>query len=234
MTDDVLSLSAADIIALYRSREISPVEVLAVALDRIDRLNPIYNAFVMIDREGALVAARASEERWRRGETNGLVDGLPVTVKDLVTVKGMPTRRGSRTTNLTPSDEDGPPVARMRQHGAVLLGKTTTSEFGWKAVTDSPLTGVTRNPWDPRLTSGGSSGGAGVAAALGLGLLHLGTDGGGSIRIPASFCGVFGFKPTFGIISVHPAFPRPFSVASRTADANCVRRRADADCHVRP
>jgi aspartyl-tRNA(Asn)/glutamyl-tRNA(Gln) amidotransferase subunit A len=207
VTDDVLSLSAADIIALYRSREISPVEVLAVALDRIDRLNPIYNAFVMIDREGALVAARASEERWRRGETNGLVDGLPVTVKDLVTVKGMPTRRGSRTTNLTPSDEDGPPVARMRQHGAVLLGKTTTSEFGWKAVTDSPLTGVTRNPWDPRLTSGGSSGGAGVAAALGLGLLHLGTDGGGSIRIPASFCGVFGFKPTFGIISVHPHSP---------------------------
>ena len=207
MTDDVLSLSAADIIALYRSREISPVEVLAVALDRIDRLNPIYNAFVMIDREGALVAARASEERWRRGETNGLVDGLPVTVKDLVTVKGMPTRRGSRTTNLTPSDEDGPPVARMRQHGAVFLGKTTTSEFGWKAVTDSPLTGVTRNPWDPRLTPGGSSGGAGVAAALGLGLLHLGTDGGGSIRIPAGFCGVFGFKPTFGIISVHPHSP---------------------------
>jgi aspartyl-tRNA(Asn)/glutamyl-tRNA(Gln) amidotransferase subunit A len=155
VTDDVLSLSAADIIALYRSRDISPVEVLAVALDRIDRLNPIYNAFVMIDREGALVAARASEERWRRGETNGLVDGLPVTVKDLVTVKGMPTRRGSRTTNLTPSDEDGPPVARLRQHGAVFLGKTTTSEFGWKAVTDSPLTGVTRNPWDPRLTPGG-------------------------------------------------------------------------------
>jgi aspartyl-tRNA(Asn)/glutamyl-tRNA(Gln) amidotransferase subunit A len=106
-----------------------------------------------------------------------------------------------------PSDEDGPPVARLRQHGAVFLGKTTTSEFGWKGVTDSPLTGLTRNPWDPRLTPGGSSGGAGVAAALGLGLLHLGTDGGGSIRIPAGFCGVFGFKPTFGIISVHPHSP---------------------------
>jgi aspartyl-tRNA(Asn)/glutamyl-tRNA(Gln) amidotransferase subunit A len=95
----------------------------------------------------------------------------------------------------------------MRHHGAVFLGKTTTSEFGWKAVTDSPLTGATRNPWDPRLTPGGSSGGAGVAAALGLGLLHLGTDGGGSIRIPAGFCGVFGFKPTFGIISVYPHSP---------------------------
>jgi aspartyl-tRNA(Asn)/glutamyl-tRNA(Gln) amidotransferase subunit A len=145
MSGDVLSLSAADIIALYKSQEISPVEVITAALDRIDHLNPVYNAFVMIDREGALAGARASEERWRRGETNGLVDGLPVTVKDLVTVRGMPTRRGSRTTNLAPSEEDGPPVARMRQHGAVFLGKTTTSEFGWKAVTDSPLSGVTRN-----------------------------------------------------------------------------------------
>jgi len=204
LTGDVLSLSAAEIIALYKCREISPVEVLSAALDRIDRLNPIYNAFVTIDHEGALADARASEERWRRGETNGLLDGLPVTVKDLVIVKGLPTRRGSRTTNLAPSEEDAPPIARMRQHGAVFLGKTTTSEFGWKAVTDSPLTGVTRNPWDARLTPGGSSGGAGVTAALGMGLLHLGTDGGGSIRIPAAFCGVFGFKPTFGIISVHP------------------------------
>ena len=119
----------------------------------------------------------------------------------------MPTRRGSRTTDPAPSEEDGPPVARMRRCGGVFLGKTTTSEFGWKAVTDSPLTGVTRNPWDARLTSGGSSGGAAVAAALGLGILHLGTDGGGSIRIPASFCGVFGFKPTFGVISVHPHSP---------------------------
>jgi aspartyl-tRNA(Asn)/glutamyl-tRNA(Gln) amidotransferase subunit A len=205
--DEVLSRSAADILALYRVRKISPVEVLAAALDRIDRLDHVHNAFVMIDRQGAFNDARASEERWRRGKPNGLIDGLPVTVKDLIVVKDMPTRRGSRTTNPAPSEEDGPPVARMRQHGAVFLGKTTTSEFGWKAVTDSPLTGVTRNPWDARLTSGGSSGGAGVAAALGLGILHLGTDGGGSIRVPASFCGVFGFKPTFGLISAHPHSP---------------------------
>jgi aspartyl-tRNA(Asn)/glutamyl-tRNA(Gln) amidotransferase subunit A len=186
---------------------VSPVEVVTATLDRIDRLDRLYNAFAMIDREGALRDARASEKRWWRGEPDGLVDGLPVTVKDLVAVKGMPTRRGSRTTSPLPSEEDGPPVARLRQQGAVFLGKTTTSEFGWKAVTDSPLTGVTRNPWDARLTSGGSSGGAGVAAALGLGTLHLGTDGGGSIRIPASFCGVFGFKPTFGVVSVHPHSP---------------------------
>jgi aspartyl-tRNA(Asn)/glutamyl-tRNA(Gln) amidotransferase subunit A len=207
LAHEILSRSAAEITALYRSRQLSPVEVLTATLDRIDRLNPLYNAFVMIDRDGALSDARASEERWRRGQPNGLVDGLPATVKDLVVVKGMPTRRGSRTTDPTPSEEDGPPVARMRQNGAVFLGKTTTSEFGWKAVTDSPLTGVTRNPWDTRLTPGGSSGGAAVAAALGLGILHLGTDGGGSIRIPASFCGVFGFKPTFGVISVHPHSP---------------------------
>ena len=207
LADEVLSRSAADIVALYRSREISPVEVLTATLDRIDRLDRIHNAFVVIDRQGALNDARASEERWRRGQPNGLIDGLPVTVKDLIVVKGMPTRRGSHTTNPVPSEEDGPPVARLRRQGAVFLGKTTTSEFGWKAVTDSPLTGVTRNPWNAHLTSGGSSGGAGVAAALGLGILHLGTDGGGSIRVPASFCGVFGFKPTVGVISVHPHSP---------------------------
>jgi aspartyl-tRNA(Asn)/glutamyl-tRNA(Gln) amidotransferase subunit A len=207
LADDILSRSAADLIALYRSKRVSPVEVLTATLDRIDRLDRFYNAFVMTDREGALRDARASEKRWWRGEPGGLVDGLPATVKDLIAVKGMPTRRGSRTTSPLPSEEDGPPVARLRQHGAVFLGKTTTSEFGWKAVTDSPLTGVTRNPWDAHFTSGGSSGGAGVAAALGLGTLHLGTDGGGSIRIPASFCGVFGFKPTFGIVSVHPHSP---------------------------
>jgi aspartyl-tRNA(Asn)/glutamyl-tRNA(Gln) amidotransferase subunit A len=207
LADDILSRSAAEIVALYRSKRASPVEVVAATLERIDRLDRLYNAFVMVDREGALYDAQASEKRWRCGEPNGLVDGLPVTVKDLLSVKGMPTRRGSRTTSSLPSEEDGPPVARMREHGAVFLGKTTTSEFGWKAVTDSPLTGVTRNPWDARLTSGGSSGGAGVAAALGLGTLHLGTDGGGSIRVPASFCGVFGFKPTFGVIPVHPHSP---------------------------
>ena len=207
LADDVLSRSAADIVALYRSKRVSPVEVLTATLARLDRLNHLYNAFVVVDREGALRDARASEERWQWGEPSGLLDGLPVTVKDLILVKGMPTRRGSRTTSPLPSEEDGPPVARMRKHGAVFIGKTTTSEFGWKAVTESPLTGVTRNPWDARLTSGGSSGGAGVAAALGLGTLHLGTDGGGSIRVPASFCGVFGFKPTFGVVSVHPHSP---------------------------
>ena len=117
LADDILSRSAAEIVALYRSKRVSPVEVLTATLDRVDRLDPLYNAFVVIDREGALRDARASEERWRRGEPNGLVDGLPVTVKDLILVKGMPTRRGSRTTSPLPSDEDGPPVVRMGQQG---------------------------------------------------------------------------------------------------------------------
>jgi aspartyl-tRNA(Asn)/glutamyl-tRNA(Gln) amidotransferase subunit A len=207
LTDDILERPAADIVALYRSKQVSPVEVLTATLNRIERMDPVYDAFVTLDRRGALDAAHASEERWLRGEPAGLIDGLPVTVKDLVVVKGMPTRRGSRTTSPAPGEEDAPPVARLRRHGAVFLGKTTTSEFGWKAVTDSPLTGVTRNPWNASLTSGGSSGGAAVAAALRMGVLHLGTDGGGSIRVPASFCGIFGFKPTFGVVAVYPHTP---------------------------
>jgi aspartyl-tRNA(Asn)/glutamyl-tRNA(Gln) amidotransferase subunit A len=132
LADDIISRLAADIIALYRSKRVSPVEVLTATLDRIDRLDRFYNAFVMTDREGALRDARASEKRWLRGQPNGLVDGLTVTVKDLVAVKGMPTRRGSRTTSSLASEEDGPPVARLRQHGAVFLGKTTTSELAGK------------------------------------------------------------------------------------------------------
>jgi aspartyl-tRNA(Asn)/glutamyl-tRNA(Gln) amidotransferase subunit A len=207
LSEDILSLAAADLLARYRSRDLSPVEVTRAALERIERLQPVYNAFVDVRAEEALAAARASEARWSRGAPIGLVDGLPTTVKDLLQVKGWPTRRGSRASDPQPAAEDSASVARMREHGAVFLGKTTTSEFGWKGVTDSPLTGVTLNPWDVKRTPGGSSGGAGVAAALGLGVLHVATDGGGSIRIPASFCGVFGFKPTFGLVPVHPHPP---------------------------
>jgi aspartyl-tRNA(Asn)/glutamyl-tRNA(Gln) amidotransferase subunit A len=207
LSDEILSLPAAELIARYRAKQLSPVEVVTATLKRIDQLNPVHNAFVVVDPEAALRDARASEARWQRGTPSGLIDGLPATVKDLVVVKGWPTRRGSRTTDPAPGEEDAPPVARMREQGAVFLGKTTTPEFGWKGVTDSPLTGVTRNPWDTRLTPGGSSGGAAVAAALGFGVLHLGTDGGGSIRIPAGLCGIFGFKPTFGVVSVHPHSP---------------------------
>ena len=208
MSDDILSLTAVELTAHYRSRKLSPVEVTRAALDRIARLNPIYNAFVMVDETRAIADAQASEARWQRGAPAGSVDGVPATVKDLIVTQGWPTLRGSRTIDpAQPWTENGPPVARMKEQGAVFLGKTTTPEFGWKGVTDSPLTGVTVNPWNTRLTPGGSSGGAAVAAAVGMGTLHIATDGGGSIRIPAGFCGLFGFKPTFGIVPVHPHSP---------------------------
>lgn len=208
MADDILSFSAAELTAGYRSKKLSPVEVTRAALERAQRLNPVYNAFVLIDEARALKDAHASEARWQRGVPAGIVDGIPATVKDLIVTEGWPTLRGSRTIDRNQAwTEDAPPVARMKEHGAVFLGKTTTPEFGWKGVTDSPLTGITRNPWDPKLTPGGSSGGAAVAAALGMGTLHIATDGGGSIRIPAGFCGLFGFKPTFGIVPVHPHSP---------------------------
>ncbi len=208
MSDDILSLTADELVAQYRGKRLSPVEATRAALDRIAELNPIYNAFVLVDEARALKDARNSEARWQRGEPAGAVDGVPATVKDLIVTEGWPTRRGSRTIDpKQPWTEDGPPVARMKEQGAVFLGKTTTPEFGWKGVTDSPLTGVTVNPWNTKLTPGGSSGGAAVAAATGMGFMHIATDGGGSIRIPAGFCGLFGFKPTFGIVPVHPHSP---------------------------
>lgn len=208
MTDDILSLSAAALLTHYRNRTLSPVEVTRAALDRIARLQPIYNAFVLTMDEEALRNARESEKRWLRGEPLGLVDGLPTTVKDLLLVKGYPTRRGSLTIDPNqPWEEDSASVARMREQGAIFLGKTTTPEFGWKGVTDSPLTGLTVNPWNTAVTPGGSSGGAAVACATGMGMMHIATDGGGSIRIPAGFTGMFGIKPTFGVVPVHPHPP---------------------------
>jgi aspartyl-tRNA(Asn)/glutamyl-tRNA(Gln) amidotransferase subunit A len=208
MSDDILSLSATELVEHYRSKRLSPVEAVKAALARIEKLQPIYNAFVLTDAETALRWAKESEARWQKGTPLGLVDGVPSTVKDLILTKGWPTRRGSRTVDPNqPWEEDGASVARMKEQGAVFLGKTTTPEFGWKGVTDSPLTGTTCNPWNTAMTPGGSSGGAAVASALGMGALHIATDGGGSIRIPAGFCGLFGFKPTWGIVPVHPHSP---------------------------
>ncbi|GGS46924.1 amidase [Streptomyces cinerochromogenes] len=199
-------LTAVRLLDGYRTGEFSPVEVTGAALERARHGRPEVNAFVRLTEEDALTRARESEARWRRGEPAGLVDGVPVTVKDVLLLRGHPTLRGSRTVGEQGAwDEDAPPVARLRAHGAVFLGKTTTPEFGWKGVTDSPLTGITRNPYDPTRTAGGSSGGSAAAVALGAGPLSLGTDGGGSIRIPAAFCGVFGLKPTYGRVPLYPA-----------------------------
>jgi len=205
-TDPAL-LSATEMLELFRRKELSPVEATQAALGAIERHDRTLNAFCLVDQEGALAAARESEARWQKGEPKGRLDGVPTTVKDVVVAKGWPTRRGSRTTDETPSREDAPSVAALRRHGAVLIGKTTTPEFGWKGVTDNPLTGTTRNPWNPETTPGGSSGGASAAAAAGMGALHIGTDGGGSIRIPCAFTGIPGLKPSFGRVPAHPLSP---------------------------
>jgi len=208
VAQDLIYMSAIELLERYRARTLSPVEVTAAVLERVAAVNPTVNAFCLVDEEGALAAARASEERWARGAPLGAVDGVPTTIKDLNLTRGWPTLRGSKTVDPDQDwDEDAPVVARLREHGAVLIGKTTTPEFGWKGLTDSPLTGITRNPWNLAMTPGGSSGGAAVAAMTGMGALHVGSDGGGSIRIPSGFTGNFGLKPSFGRVPAYPSSP---------------------------
>jgi aspartyl-tRNA(Asn)/glutamyl-tRNA(Gln) amidotransferase subunit A len=200
--------SAAKLVKGYARKKFSPVEVASACLAQIERHEKTLNAMVEIRPEEALAQARASEKRWLKGEPHGPVDGVPVLIKDLLLVRGWPTLRGSRTIDPDQAwNQDAPSVARLRECGAVFLGSTTTPEFGWKAVTDSPLTGITRNPWDPSKTPGGSSGGSSAAAAAGYAPLTLGTDGGGSIRIPAGFTGIFGLKPSFGRVPAWPLSP---------------------------
>ncbi|MBH1965093.1 MAG: amidase [Comamonadaceae bacterium] len=201
-------LSAAELLTQYRAHALSPVEVTRCVLERAERSQASLNAFCLLDAPAALEAATASEQRWLRNEPMGLLDGVPVSVKDIVFTRNWPTLRGSRT--VSPNQawlEDAPAVARLREHGAVLFGKTTTPEFAVGAVTRSPLTGVTRSPWGFDYTPGGSSGGAGAAVAAGIGPLAVATDAGGSIRVPSSFCGVFGFKPSGGRVPAYPPTP---------------------------
>jgi aspartyl-tRNA(Asn)/glutamyl-tRNA(Gln) amidotransferase subunit A len=204
---ELCRLGAVELARRYADHSFSPVEATQAALDRAAEIQPRFNPFSHLDPEGALAAARESEARWMAGAPRGPLDGVPATIKDIVWVRGWTVRYGTRAVPGVQPAEDAPVVAQLRAAGAVLLGLTTTPEFGWKAVTDCALTGITRNPWDASRTPGGSSGGAAVAAACGAGVLHLGTDGGGSIRIPAGFCGVVGHKPTFGRVPAYPASP---------------------------
>ena len=209
----------------YRRGELSPVEVVDDHLTQLSRIDPKINAFVTVDRESVRIAAQQSADRWQRGDRTGALDGVPMTVKDIVALAGHPTREGSRTTSELKALVDAPVVARLREAGALLLGKTTTPEFGWKGMTDSPAHGVTRNPWNVDHTPGGSSGGATAALAAGIGVAAHGTDGGGSIRIPASYCGLVGLKPTFGRV---PQAPVESPYSSLVANGPITRTVEDA------
>jgi len=200
----ISDLTCADLTVAYRRGRLSPVDVARDCFARIERHAAI-NAFVVVDSDAALKAAAESQDRWRRGTPLGPIDGVPASIKDNIWAKGLPTRRGSRTSDAAPAQADSPAVARLREQGAVILGKTCMPEHGWIGVCHSPLTGITRNPWNPEYTPGGSTGGGAVAALLGLGVLHLGTDGAGSLRIPAAYTGVFGIKPSFGRVPIYPA-----------------------------
>lgn len=208
VSSSLCNCTATELLALYRSGQASPLEATRAVLARIDRLNPQLNAFCWVDAESALASATASTERWHKKAPAGPLDGVPVSIKDLILTRGWPTRRGSHTVDPDqPWDIDAPATARLREAGAVLLGKTCTPEFGCKGETNSPLTGITRNPWDLSRTPGDSSGGTAAAVAAGLGPLSVGTDGAGSVRIPAAFCGNVGLKPGFGRVPAYPLSP---------------------------
>ncbi|MFM7597495.1 MAG: amidase [Actinomycetota bacterium] len=209
---DLTQQTATELIDLYRTADASPVEALQQVLDRLERLEPTLNAFVMVDADAGMASARESEKRWAdhrdHGSPVGDLEGVPVSIKDILLTKGWPTLRGSRAIDPgQPWEVDAPCVARIREAGGVMFGKTTTPEFGCKAETNSPLSGQTRNPWDPSKTPGGSSGGTAAAVAAGIGPLSVGTDGAGSVRIPAAFCGNVGLKPSFGRIPAYPLSP---------------------------
>lgn len=210
---DLSMLPATELAAGYRAGDFTPEDAASAALDAIRKHDGDVNAFVLVDEEGAMEQARASTLRWQAGEPLSAADGVPASIKDMLLTRGWPTLRGSTLVDQSgPWQVDAPAVARLRDSGAVFIGKNTTPEFAWKGVTDSIRHGATGNPWGAGLTSGGSSGGAATAVGLGMGVWSVGTDGGGSVRIPAAFTGTVAFKPTFGRIPIYP--PSPYGTLS--------------------
>jgi aspartyl-tRNA(Asn)/glutamyl-tRNA(Gln) amidotransferase subunit A len=197
-------MPATDVAELIRTKRLSPVEYMRALLDRITALEPKVNAFAHLAADEAMDAARRAEAALMSGQRIGRLHGVPATIKDLAITKDMPTQSGSLIFKGNRPTEDTPIVPRLRAEGAIILGKTTTSEFGWTGVSRSPLTGITHNPWRHGMNAGASSAGAGAAAAAGFGPLHQGSDGAGSIRMPAHFCGVYGLKPSFGRVPYYP------------------------------
>lgn len=218
--EELADHSALEMASLIKNRKASPVEVTQAVLDRISRVNPLINALILVPQEEALCSAKKAEEMVMRGAPLGPLHGVPFHVKDNLIVAGSRTTFGSKLFENNISAEDCPAVARLRAAGMILVGRSNTPEFGWKGVTDNRVFGITRNPWNPDLTPGGSSGGSTAAVAAGMGPVGVGTDGGGSLRIPASFCGVVGFKPTFGRVpnlpGSSPAILRHVGTITRT------------------
>jgi aspartyl-tRNA(Asn)/glutamyl-tRNA(Gln) amidotransferase subunit A len=207
MKNDPCLLSAKQLVSAYQRRKLSPVEVIEAVLDRIKLYDRKLNAFCTLLPDEAQKQARKAEKVYAKNQNAPPLLGVPVSVKDLIFTKGIRTTGGSRLFENFVPDDDEPAVARLRAAGAIIIGKTNTPEFGYKAVTDNPLFGISRNPWNPEMTPGGSSGGAAASVAAGFCPLALGSDGGGSIRIPGALCGVFGFKPSFGRVPRYPSFP---------------------------
>jgi aspartyl-tRNA(Asn)/glutamyl-tRNA(Gln) amidotransferase subunit A len=200
---DLCFTPATDLVDAVRAKRVSAVEITTAVLERIGALEPRLNAFAYLAAEEAMEAARAADRALAQGEV-GPLHGVPVTIKDHEAVRGMQVEFGTHLRRGEVAAADNAMVARLRQAGAIILGKTTTPEFGWMGVSNSPLTGITHNPWKPGLNAGASSAGAGVGAAAGYGPLHQGSDGAGSIRMPAHFCGVYGLKPTYGRVPQSP------------------------------
>jgi aspartyl-tRNA(Asn)/glutamyl-tRNA(Gln) amidotransferase subunit A len=209
MSSDFDFMTARELARRIARREVSPVEVARRALGRAEATQGALNSFFLIMDAQALAAARVAEDAVMRGDPLGPLHGVPFSAKDLIAVGGVPFSFGSRTMADNIAAADAPAVARMKQAGAILIGKTTTSEFGCKAVGDCPLTGITRNPWNPAKTPGGSSAGAAASVAAGITPFALGTDGGGSIRIPCSFTGLAGLKPQYGRVPIWPTTAAP-------------------------
>jgi Asp-tRNA(Asn)/Glu-tRNA(Gln) amidotransferase A subunit family amidase len=206
MMTDLADMPATALAPAYADGALSPVEVIDAVLARVAACEPTLAATYALDPHGAREAARAAEARWRSGEARGPLDGVPVTIKEMIATRGVPTPMGTAASILTPAPADAPTAARLREAGAVIFAKTTAPDFGMLSSGLSSFHPLTRNPWDPNANPGGSSSGAGAAAAAGYGPLHVGTDIGGSIRLPAGWCGVFGLKPSNGRVPIDPPY----------------------------
>ncbi|HEX7891407.1 MAG TPA: amidase [Ramlibacter sp.] len=206
MSEPLHELPAPALIQLYRRREVSPVEVARSVLGHVERWEHHIQALFLLRPEQVMEQARASESRWLRGEPLGLIDGVPVTIKDNIATRGDPTPLGTAASECVPAAADAPPAARVRESGGVILAKTTMPDYGMLSSGLSSYHQLARNPWDLGRTPGGSSAGAGAAAAAGYGPLHIGTDIGGSLRLPAGWCGIFTLKPSLGRIPIDPPY----------------------------